>query len=155
MVDPVAAVAERPDLVWTAGAPRPVLVSSEDRTLFAFVHPDGEARVAELVRCAAVRFGFPNDEAQHGHPLWKTGLTFYALHDVTDSPWLTELREIESAHPSAPPDPFPNSRHLVLTFHDSMLEAIADDVRVIGRHQTVPAAVLGMAAAIAGAPDSQ
>jgi hypothetical protein len=149
MAHPVATVVERRDLVWTADVPVPVLVSSEGRTLFAFQHVDGEARVAELVRCVGVRFGFPNDEVQHGHPLWEAGLTFYSLHELTGSSWLAELRRIEPAHVSAPSDPFPTARHFVLTFHDSTLEAIADDVRVVSGHRTVAAAVVDMAAAVA------
>jgi hypothetical protein len=148
VVDPVAEVIERPDLVWTADVPRPVLVSSEHRALFAFMHNDGQARVAEFIGCVTVRFGFPNDEALHGHPLWGSGLAFYELHNVTNSPWLAELRQTESAHPSAPPDPFPNARHLVLTFHDSMLEAVADDVVVLGRHESLSAAIAEMADAV-------
>jgi hypothetical protein len=153
MPEPVVTVVKRPELVWTAAAPRPVVVGSEDRTLFGFEHPDGGARVAELVRCVGVRFGFPNDEAQHGHPLWGAGLTFSALHEVRGSPWLDELRRIEAAHPSAPVDPFPRGRHFVMTFHDSTLEAIADDVRVVGRYPGVGAAVRAMAAAVAGVAD--
>ncbi|HKY14900.1 MAG TPA: hypothetical protein VJM33_08230 [Microthrixaceae bacterium] len=143
-----AVVLDVPDLTWSAGAPAPVLVASEDRTLFAFEHTDGQARIAEFVGCVAVRFGFPNDEAQHGHPLWNAGLSFYAAHEVSDSPWVSELRAIEAVHPMAAALPFPEARHFMLTFHDSMMEAVARDVAVVSRHRSVEDAVGVSAAAV-------
>ena len=135
-----------PELRWSAGTPVPVLVASEEHTLFAFEHTDGQARIAEFVGCVAVGLGFPNDEAQQGHPLWNAGLTFYAAHEVSDSPWVSELRETESVHPMAAALPFPRqARHFVLTFHDSMMEAVARDVVVVSRHGSVEDAVGVMA----------
>jgi hypothetical protein len=119
-----------PDLVWTSGAPVPVVLATEARTLFCFETPDGDARVAEFVGCLSVRFGFPNDEVQHGHPVWGSGLTPYSTHEVLDSPLIDELRSVESIHPLASATPFANVRHFVLAFHDSTLEAVAQDVVV-------------------------
>lgn len=143
-----AVVLDLPDLRWSGAAPVPVLVASEHRALFAFEHTDGLARIAEFVGCVAVRFGFPNDEAQPGHPLWNAGLSFYAAHEVSDSPWLSELRAIESAHPLAAALPFPVARHFILTFHDSIIEAVAHDVVVVRRLESVREAVAVMASAV-------
>lgn len=129
-----AVVIEVDDLAWDAGAPAPVLMASEGRTLFAFdarLADEYYRRVAEFVGCTSVRFGFPNDEALAGHPLYGNGLSFYAAHEVIDSRWLEELRAVERHHPEAAPMPFADARHYLLTFHDSTLEAIARDIRVV------------------------
>lgn len=129
-----------PGLAWSAGAPEPFIVSSEQRTLLGFYaqSEDGDqseseaVSVAELVGCTSVKFGFPNDEALHGHRLYGAGLGYYQLHEVDNSAWLIELRAIEAVHHRAPAVPFENARHFVLTFHDSTVEAIARDVRLVG-----------------------
>jgi hypothetical protein len=144
-----AEVVDLPLLSWSAGAPRPFLVSSETRTLFGFYAPDDgitddQVRVAEFVGCFSVRFGFPNDEVLNGHPLWGRGLEFYAAHEVLDSPWLTELRQIELHHEQAPAVPFAEAKHFLLTFHDSTLEAIADAVVVHCELTTMNAAITWM-----------
>jgi hypothetical protein len=62
----------------------PLIVASEERTLFTFYRSDAvdtdelELQTAEFVGCVSVMFGFPNDEALHGHRLWERGLEFYA-----------------------------------------------------------------------------
>jgi hypothetical protein len=105
-------------------------------------------RVAEFVECTSVRFGFPNDEALGGHPLYRNGLTFYAVHEVLESKWLEELRGTESRHPASARTPFPNARHRVLTFHDTILEAIAAGIEVRGEYPDrtgAAAAMIGLA----------
>lgn len=132
-----------PGLAWPAGAPEPFIVSSEQRTLIAFYGRNEDADqsdsdevvVAELVGCASVKFGFPGDEVLHGHRLYAAGLGYYQLHEVEDSAWLIELRAIEAVHHRALV-PFENARHFVLTFHDSTMEAIASDVRIVGSYGT-------------------
>jgi hypothetical protein len=134
------------DLAWAAGAPAPELVATEERTLFSFdvaeslVTGSNYRRVAEFVGCTSVRFGFPNDEAQGGHPLYGKGLEFYSAHEVVESHWLSELRAIERHHPYASDTPFLDAHHYVLTFHDSTLEAVARDIRVLGSFDSDEAA---------------
>lgn len=135
---PRAEVIEIEGLRWTAGAPTPFVVSSELRSFFGFDAPlqewtdeNSQVRVAELVGCTSVQFGFPNDEVLNGHPLYGRGLTPYAAHVVDDSPWLAELRRVESHHPLAGAVPFENARHFLLSFHDSTLEAIATDIAML------------------------
>jgi hypothetical protein len=140
---------EVPGLAWSAGAPSPFFISSEQRTLIGFYAGKGDAdqsdgdpvTVAELVGCTSVKFGFPNDEVLHGHRLYGAGLGYYQLHEVDNSAWLSELRAIEAVHDRAPETPFPNARHFVLTFHDSTVEAIARDVRLVGSYRTRAEAV--------------
>src|SRR5262249_8979372 len=93
-------------------SPAPFVISSEQRT-FVGLFPsddspptDGEkVIVVELAECTSVKFGFPNDEALHGHRLYRAGLAHYELHDVLDSAWLTQLRAVEAVHPRAPEVP--------------------------------------------------
>jgi hypothetical protein len=133
-----------PGLAWSAGAPEPFIVSSEQRTLIGFYARSEDADqsdtdeviVAELVRCTSVKFGFPNDEVLHGHRLYGAGLGYYQLHEVDNSAWLVQLRAIEAVHHRAPAVPFENGRHFVLTFHDSTVEAIASGVRLVGSYGT-------------------
>jgi len=63
---------------------------------------------------------------------------------VDNSAWLIELRATEAVHDRAPEVPFGNARHFVLTFHDSTVEAIASDVRLVGSYDTRAEAVRRM-----------
>lgn len=142
---PTARVIDIDECVWSAGAPAPTIVASEDRKLLAFEHPDGSARILDLVNCTAIKFGFPNDEALHGHPLAAAGLTPYALHEIEHSPWLDELRSMERVHERSTTLPFPAARHFVFTFHDATFEAVAQAVRVVGSESSVERATVLMA----------
>jgi hypothetical protein len=124
------------------------MLASEYRTLLAFDHRDGDIVVLDFIGCVAVRFGFPNDEAQQGHPLWPAGLTFYAAHRVEESPWLAELRAVEAVHSLAPRLAFPAATHFVLTFHDSTVEAVAHEIAVVERCADTGEALAVMAAAV-------
>ena len=104
---------------------------------------DDRVVVAEVERCSLVRFGFPNDEVVHGHPCG-LDLMHYGVHVIHDSPWLAELRSIESVHPRAAEHPFADSRHYFLTFHDSSLEAIATGFNVLGTFASMGEAVAEM-----------
>ena len=81
-----------PSLRWSAGSPEPFVISSEQRTFVGFFPSDdspptdGEkVIVVELAECTSVKFGFPNDEALHGHRLYRAGLAHHELHEVLDS----------------------------------------------------------------------
>jgi hypothetical protein len=77
------------------------------------------------------KFGYPNDEALPGHPLYPKGLSYYGLFEVLNSSWNKTLAEQNLV---SFPDPSPsrsNGRHFVVTFHDSALECIAE--RMEGR----------------------
>ena len=143
-----AEVVEIEGLEWSAGAPIPVVVASEYRTLFAFETREARIQTAEFIGCTCVRFGFPNDEVLDGHPLWGRGLTFYRAHEVIDSTWLADLRAIESVHDQAPETPFAESSHFVLTFHDSTLEAVARRIALGNAYETVADALAAMSSAV-------
>jgi hypothetical protein len=132
---------------WETGAPMPqVLSDGSTATLLCYASDDRDGArdrqepksvavkgASRLIRftfdsCSSIRFGAPNDEVLHGHPLYGRGLQFYQAHIVRNSPWITELNAINSAHsrylgPSA-------RTHFLFAFHDETFEAVADDVQV-------------------------
>ena len=130
---------------WDAGAPLPHLITNRSRAFIAclasqrdpswdgtwvrMVSPADEAPslfvVLELRGCAEVRFGGPNDEARHGHPLHGKGLAGYRAHEVVNSAWIEEAIKVNSVHPHHSDAPFRQLHHYVLLFHDEMLEALA------------------------------
>lgn len=140
-----AEVVDIPGLEWDGGAPMPVLIATDYHTLFACYLPTEDDRVvvAQVEQCSSVRFGLPNDEVVHGHPCG-TDLMHYGVHVVYNSPWLAELRSIESVHSRAAGHPLDGSRHYFLTFHDSSLEAIATGINVVGSFDSMREAVAEM-----------
>jgi hypothetical protein len=142
LVAPTAAVLDIPGLVWSAGAP--VLLATERSTGFAFETPDGDGATAHFARCVVVTFGFPNDETQHGHRLWSAGLRHYSVNEIFGSPWIEQLRNVERVHDRAPAVPFPHARHFVLTFEDSILEAIAENLVAGPIYDSMAAAIASL-----------
>jgi integrase len=98
----------------------------------------------ELWGCAEVRFGRPNDEALHGHPLHGKGLSGYRAHEVVNSAWIEDAIKINSVHPHHSDVPFRQLHHYALLFHDEMLEALARGIEsrlVEGTMRTILAGV--------------
>jgi len=140
---------------WTAGAPVPTVLADEDNTYLVFDLcgtdlQGGQTGVITWTGLSAFMFGFPNDEAQHGHRLWRSNgevPPYYEAVEVVDSTWLAELIETERSHPNAPAQPFASSRHFVLLFHDSTFECIATGYRVERRAESSEAVVAELAKA--------
>ena len=105
-----------------ADVPSPALLQTEDSAFLVF-RADTGTGVVEILGCLISKFGYPNDEALGGHPLYSRGLSCYGIFEVLDSPWIHQLHEQNRTT-------FPNSssggRHYVFTFHDSTFECIAD-----------------------------
>jgi len=120
-----------------AGASEARLIQDEYRSVLTFsamrLQTDGSRSGAgtatvEFVRCIVTSFGYPNDEALPGHPLYNSGLSAYDVFEVVDSPWIRRLTEQNRvAFPSTPDS---TQRHFIFTFHDSTFECIADELRV-------------------------
>lgn len=123
----------------------PVVIATDYHAVFACYLASEDERVvaAEFVQCVSVRLGLPNDEVLHGHPCGRD-LMHYGVHVIHDSPWIEELRSIESVHEYANRHPVNHARHYFLTFHDSCLEACASDVRVIGDFDSMADAIDAM-----------
>lgn len=75
--------------------------------------------------CTQSIFGYPNDEAQEGHPLAR-GLA-YGVHEVFGTDWARRLEQQNRVR-------FPDvrwrpKRHFLMLMHESTGEFLADDVR--------------------------
>ena len=134
----------------SAGAPCPILLSDERRTLLAYLVQekpyvfDGrvltDADVAMFARpialiefhgCVSQMFGAPNDEAFNGHPLWSRGLRPYGAYQVENSSWIRQLERMNSVHPSHSPESFLQGlKHFIFAFHDSTFECVAEGFTV-------------------------
>ncbi len=86
---------------------------------------DHDIGVVEFKRTTSVKVGSPNDEVLRGHPLWGSGLEFYSAHEVKNSPWITELMEVDRAREHFEESLWTGRRHFMLTFHDETLECVA------------------------------
>ena len=90
---------------------------------------DAGRAVVELVRCLATKFGYPNDEALGGHPLYSRGLGAYEISEVMNSKWIDEqIRQNRVNFPETPNNTW--KRHFVFTFHDSTFECLAADIKI-------------------------
>jgi hypothetical protein len=86
---------------------------------------DNGIGVVEFKRVTSVKIGSPNDEVLRGHPLWGSGLEFYSVHEVKNSPWITELVEVDRVHERFDESQWRGRRHFILTFRDETLECVA------------------------------
>jgi hypothetical protein len=162
--------AEPTDLgvTWDTGAPMPVLISGL-RTFVAFylsVHDplfDGtnpSARqpradrgigVVEFKGVASVKMGSPNDEVLSGHPLWGSGLVFYRAHEVRNSPWISELMDINRVHSRFCAERWSETRHFVLAFNDETVECVAQEaIARSERAATMPELVARLSSEVLG-----
>jgi hypothetical protein len=135
--------------LWSAGAPCPHVVSSGHRTLLIYLvaqhDPSWDGTTARMInpaagekerlalvefkRCYGHRFGGPNDEVWHGHPLHGHGLEAYRPHLVENSPWVAAERKTNSVHRGFRPEAWEGRRHYLLLFHDNLFECIAEVTR--------------------------
>ena len=137
-------------LQWDIGAPLPYLLQSDYKTFLTFYLRDDDphwdsttVRVVdpsdsshsdlafvEFKMCISTRMGSPNDEIFHGHPLAERGLNAYTAQLVKNSPWISELERMSSAHHKYIPGSSNNLNHYVLWFHDSTFECVAEGYEV-------------------------
>ena len=80
--------------------------------------------------CYSHRFGGPNDEVFHGHPLAERGFDNYGAYLVHNSRWLEEARATNSVHAMYNPDTWTKMHHYLLAFHDDVFECLAYDHHV-------------------------
>lgn len=120
-----------------AAVSNPVLVQTEGDTFLTFtamkagldgLYEDAGTAVVEVEGCQITRFGYPNDEALPGHPLYARGLSAYGVFEVRNSRWVRELTEQNRV--SFPSTPNSDQTHFIVSFHDSTFECIADALKV-------------------------
>lgn len=83
--------------------------------------------IIEIVGCSITKFGYPNDEALPGHPLYSRGLSYYGVFEVLGSSWI-EQKTVQN-RVRFPKTPDSTKRHFIFSFHDSTFECIADSLR--------------------------
>jgi len=112
-----------------------VLIQTEYQCFLTFnaiqVLADGKGEsagtgIVECLRCSNTRFGYPNDEARPGHPLYKRGLSTYGVFEIKNSSWIRQMTEQNRVR-------FPNTRdstqrHFIFCFHDSTFECVVDEL---------------------------
>src|SRR5262245_60100686 len=140
----------------SVGAPLPFVMSDEGVLLLAYIiegEPyewDGRvlndadlatfiehAALVEFERYWSYTFGWPNDEAINGHPLYGRGLRPYGAFEVKDSSWVRQLERMNSVHHRHNPERFAALHHYIFTFHDSMLECVAAGYKITEREGAI------------------
>ncbi len=109
-----------------AGVPAPVLLQDEYHDAI-LIYRGTSTIVARFKGCDITKFGYPNDEALAGHPLYERGLRAYGVFEVKRSSWIEALSHQNRVQFSEA-DMFSTRHHLVITFHDSMFECVAEGV---------------------------
>jgi len=119
-----------------AAVSEPVLLQTDHAAVLTFSamreREDGKREdagygVLELDLCSLTKFGYPNDEALPGHPLYERGLSDYGVFEVKNSAWIRSMTEHNRV--AFPDTPDSKARHFIITFHDSTFECIARGVR--------------------------
>ncbi|MEO1699389.1 MAG: hypothetical protein AAFU73_19015 [Planctomycetota bacterium] len=110
--------AGRNDAPWQVFTPGRERRESDESVALVYFRP-----VFEL------RTGGPNDEAIDGHPLYSRGLEPYGAYEVRPSSLVVEMERRNRVHSRHDPAMYEKHRHFAITFHDSMLECVAETVR--------------------------
>jgi hypothetical protein len=119
-----------------SGVSAPLLLQTESSAILTFsamtnfvadsLSKEGTA-IVEFDSCYWSTFGYPNDEALRGHPLWGRGLSAYEIFDVYNSHWARRMTEQNRV--AFPDTKDSNTRHLIFTFHDSTLECLCEGIK--------------------------
>jgi hypothetical protein len=119
----------------SGGAPCPMVLASDSALVLAYLMAPEcqEYVVIEFDAVAAHYFGMPNDETLNGHPLYKRGLRAYSAFENKHSSWVRSLERVNSVHPFHRPGMFSQHRHFIFSFHDTMFECIAKDLKVVAQ----------------------
>lgn len=130
------------------GAPCPVILSDEHTVILIFyldsceptwdgtsVHirdnyEDVGVACVQFKHFKQVKYGWPNDEAMHGHKYHKLGLLPYRIYEVENSDWHAELERGNSVHPYHDKARFLEGKHYIFCFHDSCFEIICKEISV-------------------------
>lgn len=113
------------------GTPDPFILTTETKTFVAFNgikknNQFDEIIVVEFIGSVKTIHGMPNNEALNGHPYYELGLTSHGFFILKDSDLIKNIAKINGVHPNHSDEYFKNLNHYILTFHDSMVECIAE-----------------------------
>jgi hypothetical protein len=138
---------------WAFSVFQPIVVSSGRRTLLMYAAQEKESSskakkgqtqytaILTFRGCANCKFGDPNDEVIEGHPLYGRGIDVGEAYIVMNSPWLEELKKINSVHPQFDDESWAGKRHYLLFFKDNTFECIAEDVTSQVKERPLPEVV--------------
>jgi hypothetical protein len=119
-----------------SGVSAPLLLQTDSSAILAFSavtnHVAGSfskegTAIVEFDSCYWSTFGYPNDEAMDGHPLWGRGLSNYGIFDVHNSHWSGRMTEQNRV--AFPDTKDSKCRHLLFTFHDSTFECLCEGIK--------------------------
>jgi hypothetical protein len=82
--------------------------------------------VATFARCRQAVFGYPNDEARRGHPLYRK--CSYGFYEVIGSDWPRRLEALNRVTFPDTTSGWDTARHFVVACHERLVEVLADDV---------------------------
>ena len=115
---------------WDAGAPCPHVLADGHRVFLAYCYTVSQIALVEFIRVVNFKFGGPNDEVLHGHPLYGHGLEYYEAHEIINSKWIIEQEQINAVHSRHDSERWQTLKHFVFTFHDEIFECIAEAYNV-------------------------
>ena len=119
------------DFLPEAAVSGPLLLQTDDITFLTFNAVQTKDSVSagtgilEFMQCSVTKFGYPNDEALEGHPLYRRGLRPYGIFEALNSSWIRTMTKQNRV--SFPNTPESKQRHFIVTFHDSTFECVAKD----------------------------
>ena len=105
-----------------------VLVCEASRANSDGIYEDIGYAIVEFPLCDWSTFGYPNDEAIEGHPMYGKGLDSYDAFEVFNSPW--KRRMTEQNRVAFPDTKESATRHLIFSFHESTFECLAEQIEV-------------------------
>jgi len=88
-------------------------------------YTDAGWAVVRLKRCMQSKFGYPNDEAFPGHPLYGKGFSGLGIFEVGNSKWEQTL--VEQNRIAFPKTTSWNLRHLIFQFKENVLECLVEN----------------------------
>lgn len=116
------------------GAPTPFVISNEHDVKVVYILANRNNDEDDMDEFAVItfdsfnqfKFGQPNDEVIDGHPFAKYGLSAYSFYEVENSPWIEELRIMNSVHHRHSDKLFEGLKHIIATFHDRTFEIVCE-----------------------------
>ena len=91
---------------------------------------DAGFALVEFEDCLITKFGYPNDEALPGHPLYaklEEAGGCYDIYKIKNSSW---LKKVEDQNNVSFPGTTYKRQHFIVLFHDSTFECLAKDMKV-------------------------
>ncbi len=106
------------------GSPSPAIRASAETLTLAYRTQANEFAVVRFKDVHQHTFGYPNNEALGGHPVYSRELNFYAFNEVVDSPYLKELDRRNAVNFPHSTASFTELKHWFVPFHDETLEVV-------------------------------